>query len=285
MGDRNVHLVADILTAALPYIQRYQGKTIVIKYGGNAMLDDQLRSSFARDLVLMNLVGIKPIIVHGGGPQIGELLSRVGKESHFIDGMRVTDDETMNIVEMVLGGSVNKEIVSRLNSHGGKAIGLTGKDASLIKAEKLVTESSKDLGYVGKVTAINSEVLRFLSDKNYIPVIAPIGVGEDGTSYNINADLVASRVAEVMQAEKLIFLTNTIGLLDKGGTLLTGLNAKTVDEVIKNGTISGGMLPKISSALEAVAAGVNRVHIIDGRVDHALLLELFTDEGVGTLIE
>ena len=285
MGDRNVHLVADILTAALPYIQRYQGKTIVIKYGGNAMLDDQLRSSFARDLVLMNLVGIKPIIVHGGGPQIGELLSRVGKESHFIDGMRVTDDETMNIVEMVLGGSVNKEIVSRLNSHGGKAIGLTGKDASLIKAEKLVTESSKDLGYVGKVTAINSEVLRFLSDKNYIPVIAPIGVGKDGTSYNINADLVASRVAEVMQAEKLIFLTNTIGLLDKGGTLLTGLNAKSVDELIKNGTISGGMLPKISSALEAVAAGVNRVHIIDGRVDHALLLELFTDEGVGTLIE
>ena len=285
MGDRNVHLVADILTAALPYIQRYQGKTIVIKYGGNAMLDDQLRSSFARDLVLMNLVGIKPIIVHGGGPQIGELLSRVGKESHFIDGMRVTDVETMNIVEMVLGGSVNKEIVSRLNSHGGKAIGLTGKDASLIKAEKLVTESSKDLGYVGKVTAINSEVLRFLSDKNYIPVIAPIGVGEDGTSYNINADLVASRVAEVMQAEKLIFLTNTIGLLDKGGTLLTGLNAKSVDELIKNGTISGGMLPKISSALEAVAAGVNRVHIIDGRVDHALLLELFTDEGVGTLIE
>jgi acetylglutamate kinase len=285
MGDRNVHLVADILTAALPYIQRYQGKTIVIKYGGNAMLDDQLKSSFARDLVLMNLVGIKPIIVHGGGPQIGELLSRVGKESRFIDGMRVTDDETMDIVEMVLGGSVNKEIVSRLNSHGGKAIGLTGKDASLIKAEKLVTESNKDLGHVGKVTAINSEVLRFLSDKNYIPVIAPIGVGEDGTSYNINADLVASRVAEVMQAEKLIFLTNTIGLLDKDGMLLTGLNAGFVDELIKDGTISGGMLPKISSALEAVAAGVNRVHIIDGRVDHALLLELFTDEGVGTLIE
>ena len=285
MGDRNVHLVADILTAALPYIQRYQGKTIVIKYGGNAMLDDQLKSSFARDLVLMNLVGIKPIIVHGGGPQIGELLSRVGKESRFIDGMRVTDDETMDIVEMVLGGSVNKEIVSRLNSHGGKAIGLTGKDASLIKAEKLVTESNEDLGRVGKVTAINSEVLRFLSDKNYIPVIAPIGVGEDGTSYNINADLVASRVAEVMQAEKLIFLTNTIGLLDKDGMLLTGLNAGFVDELIKDGTISGGMLPKISSALEAVAAGVNRVHIIDGRVDHALLLELFTDEGVGTLIE
>ena len=285
MGDRNVHLVADILTAALPYIQRYQGKTIVIKYGGNAMLDDQLKSSFARDLVLMNLVGIKPIIVHGGGPQIGELLSRVGKESHFIDGMRVTDDETMDIVEMVLGGSVNKEIVSRLNSHGGKAMGLTGKDASLIKAEKLVTESNKDLGHVGKVTAIKSEVLRFLSDKNYIPVIAPIGVGEDGTSYNINADLVASRVAEVMQAEKLIFLTNTIGLLDKDGMLLTGLNAGFVDELIKDGTISGGMLPKISSALEAVAAGVNRVHIIDGRVDHALLLELFTDEGVGTLIE
>ena len=285
MGDRNVHLVADILTAALPYIQRYQGKTIVIKYGGNAMLDDQLKSSFARDLVLMNLVGIKPIIVHGGGPQIGELLSRVGKESRFIDGMRVTDDETMDIVEMVLGGSVNKEIVSRLNTHGGKAIGLTGKDASLIKAEKLVTESNEDLGRVGKVTAINSEVLRFLSDKNYIPVIAPIGVGEDGTSYNINADLVASRVAEVMQAEKLIFLTNTIGLLDKDGMLLTGLNAGFVDELIKDGTISGGMLPKISSALEAVAAGVNRVHIIDGRVDHALLLELFTDEGVGTLIE
>jgi acetylglutamate kinase len=285
MTDKNIHLVADVLTAALPYIQRYQGKTIVIKYGGNAMLDDKLKSSFARDLVLMNLVGIKPIIVHGGGPQIGDLLHRVGKESHFIDGMRVTDEETMDIVEMVLGGSVNKEIVSRLNSHGGKAIGLTGKDASLIKAEKLITASDKDLGRVGIVTTINSEVLRFLSDDNYIPVIAPIGVAEDGMSYNINADLVASRVAEVMRAEKLIFLTNTIGLLDKNGTLLTGLNASRVAALIKDGTISGGMLPKISSALEAVAAGVHRVHIIDGRVDHALLLELFTDEGVGTLIE
>ena len=285
MTDRNVHVVADILIAALPYIQRYQGKTIVIKYGGNAMLEGQLKSSFARDLVLMHLVGIKPIIVHGGGPQIGELLHRVGKESHFIDGMRVTDDETMAIVEMVLGGSVNKEIVSRLNSHGGKAIGLTGKDASLIQAEKLIIGGTEDLGHVGKVTAINSEALRFLSNGNYIPVIAPVGVDDDGTSYNINADVVASRVAEVMQAEKLIFLTNTIGLLDKDGVLLTDLNARRVGELIKDGTISGGMLPKISSALEAVAAGVNRVHIIDGRVNHALLLELFTDEGVGTLIE
>jgi len=289
MSDKNKSLTADVLTAALPYIQRYQGQTIVIKYGGNAMLDDKLKSSFARDIVLMSLVGIKPIVVHGGGPQIAEQLELLGKESVFVEGMRVTDSDTMSAVEMVLGGSVNKEIVQRLNVHGGRAVGLTGKDASLIQAEKLIlnveTDPSLDLGHVGMVKAVNDEILRLLSKSGYIPVIAPIGFDKSGNSYNINADVVAGKIAEVLGAEKLIYLTNTPGLLDSSKNLLTGLNANQVKELIDTGVVHSGMLPKINSALEAVAGGVNRAHIIDGRVDHAVLLELFTDDGVGTLIE
>jgi len=289
MNDKNKSLTADVLTAALPYIQRYQGQTIVIKYGGNAMLDDKLKSSFARDIVLMSLVGIKPIVVHGGGPQIAEQLELLGKESVFVEGMRVTDSDTMSAVEMVLGGSVNKEIVQRLNVHGGRAVGLTGKDASLIQAEKLIltveTDPSLDLGHVGMVKAVNDEILRLLSKSGYIPVIAPIGFDKSGNSYNINADVVAGKIAEVLGAEKLIYLTNTPGLLDSSKNLLTGLNANQVKELIDTGVVHSGMLPKINSALEAVAGGVNRAHIIDGRVDHAVLLELFTDDGVGTLIE
>ena len=289
MTDNNKLLTADVLTAALPYIQRYQGQTIVIKYGGNAMLDENLKSSFARDVVLMSLVGIKPIVVHGGGPQIAELLSRLGKDSVFVDGMRVTDSETMSVVEMVLGGSVNKQIVDCLNVNGGRAIGLTGKDASLIQAEKLIldkdSDASMDLGHVGQVTAINDEILRFLSKSGYIPVIAPIGTDKSGFSYNINADIVAGKVAEVTGAVKLIYLTNTPGLLDENKKLLTGLNASQVHGLINAGVVHSGMLPKISSALQAVEGGVKRAHIIDGRVDHAVLLELFTDDGVGTLIE
>ncbi len=289
MNDKNKSLTADVLTAALPYIQRYQGQTIVIKYGGNAMLDDKLKSSFARDIVLMSLVGIKPIVVHGGGPQIAEQLELLGKESVFVEGMRVTDSDTMSAVEMVLGGSVNKEIVQRLNVHGGRAVGLTGKDASLIQSEKLIlnveTDPSLDLGHVGMVKAVNDEILRLLSKSGYIPVIAPIGFDKSGNSYNINADVVAGKIAEVLGAEKLIYLTNTPGLLDSSKNLLTGLNANQVKELIDTGVVHSGMLPKINSALEAVAGGVNRAHIIDGRVDHAVLLELFTDDGVGTLIE
>ena len=289
MNDKNKSLTADVLTAALPYIQRYQGQTIVIKYGGNAMLDDKLKSSFARDIVLMSLVGIKPIVVHGGGPQIAEQLELLGKESVFVEGMRVTDSDTMSAVEMVLGGAVNKEIVQRLNGHGGRAVGLTGKDASLIESEKLILDAeadpSVDLGHVGKVIAVNDEILRLLSKSGYIPVIAPIGFDNSGNSYNINADAVAGKIAEVLSAEKLIYLTNTPGLLDSSKNLLTGLNAVQVKELINTGVVHSGMLPKINSALEAVAGGVNRAHIIDGRVDHAVLLELFTDDGVGTLIE
>ncbi len=289
MNDKNKSLTADVLTAALPYIQRYQGQTIVIKYGGNAMLDDKLKSSFARDIVLMSLVGIKPIVVHGGGPQIAEQLELLGKESVFVEGMRVTDSDTMSAVEMVLGGAVNKEIVQRLNGHGGRAVGLTGKDASLIQSEKLILDAeadpSIDLGHVGKVIAVNDEILRLLSKSGYIPVIAPIGFDNSGNSYNINADAVAGKIAEVLSAEKLIYLTNTPGLLDSSKNLLTGLNAGQVKELINTGVVHSGMLPKINSALEAVAGGVNRAHIIDGRVDHAVLLELFTDDGVGTLIE
>ena len=289
MNDKNKSLTAAVLTAALPYIQRYQGQTIVIKYGGNAMLDDKLKSSFARDIVLMSLVGIKPIVVHGGGPQIAEQLELLGKESVFVEGMRVTDSDTMSAVEMVLGGAVNKEIVQRLNVHGGRAVGLTGKDASLIQSEKLILDAeadpSVDLGHVGKVIAVNDEILRLLSKSGYIPVIAPIGFDNSGNSYNINADVVAGKIAEVLSAEKLIYLTNTPGLLDSSKNLLTGLNAVQVKELINTGVVHSGMLPKINSALEAVAGGVNRAHIIDGRVDHAVLLELFTDDGVGTLIE
>jgi acetylglutamate kinase len=287
------HNVAHVLTEALPYIKRFRRKTVVIKYGGNAMTDDDLKDGFARDVVLMKLVGINPVVVHGGGPQIGNLLDRLGKESEFIQGMRVTDRETMDVVEMVLGGLVNKEIVNLLNRHGGRAVGLTGKDGDLIHARKMVVKRDDpgldvpeiiDIGHVGEVESIDVSVVDMLVKGNFIPVIAPIGVGSDGRSYNINADLVAGKVAEVLQAEKLILLTNTAGLLDKEGNLLTGLSTERVDELVADGTIHGGMLPKIRCALDAVKAGVNSSHIIDGRVKHAVLLELFTDEGIGTLI-
>ena len=274
--------IARVLTEALPYIRRFGGKTIVIKYGGNAMEDESLKSSFARDVVLMKLVGLNPVIVHGGGPQIDELLARLGKGREFVDGMRVTDAETMKVVEMVLGGAVNKEIVALINQHGGRAIGVTGKDDGLIRARKL--GGRKDLGFVGEVAAVRPEAIRHLEDGGFIPVIAPIGIDDDGQSYNINADLVAGKVATVLKAEKLILLTNTAGVLDAAGKVLTGMTYQQVDELIANGTISGGMLPKISTALDAVKSGVKSAHIIDGRVQHAVLLELFTDEGVGTLI-
>ena len=280
--------VAQVLTAALPYIQRYQGKTIVVKYGGNAMTEQRLKASFARDVVLMKLVGIQPIIVHGGGPQIGDMLKRIGKESKFIDGMRVTDAETMDVVEMVLGGLVNKEIVNLINHSGGRAVGLTGKDGPLIIARQLGTGAGTpqhELGFVGEVSAINRSVLDFFAAGAFIPIIAPIGVGTDGSSFNINADLVAGKIASVMQAEKLMLLTNTAGVLGADGQLMNNIDATTIRRLIDNGTISGGMLPKVQTALDAVDAGVRRAHIVDGRVDHAVLLELFTDEGVGTLIE
>ncbi len=285
--------IAKVLTEALPYIQRFSGKTLVIKYGGNAMVDEDLKNSFARDVVLMKAVGINPIIVHGGGPQIGQLLDRIGKESRFVAGMRVTDTETMDMVEMVLGGQVNKSIVSLINNHGGRAVGLTGKDGGMIRAEKLhispddpAVDVSEviDLGHVGNIKSIDTSVVDMLVNSDFIPVIAPIGVGENGQSYNINADLVAGKLAEVLKAEKLILLTNTAGLLDKNGELLTGLDAGQVNKLIEEGVIYGGMLPKISCALAAVNSGVSSAHIIDGRVQHAALLEIFTDEGVGTLI-
>ncbi|WP_293647160.1 acetylglutamate kinase [Thiolapillus sp.] len=284
--------VARVLSEALPYIRRFRDKTVVIKYGGNAMVDAELKQSFARDVVLMKTVGINPVVVHGGGPQIGNLLERLGKESQFVSGMRVTDSETMDVVEMVLGGLVNKEIVNMINRHGGSAVGLTGKDGDLIRARKLTIAStddtggtnSIDIGHVGEVESIDVSVVDMLVHGNFIPVIAPIGVGEDGHSYNINADLVAGKVAEVLRAEKLILLTNTKGLLSKEGDLLTGLSTARVDELIADGTIHGGMLPKIRCALEAVRGGVVSSHIIDGRVKHAVMVELFTDEGIGTLI-
>ncbi len=280
--------VAHVLTAALPYIQRYQGKTIVVKYGGNAMTEQRLKLSFARDIVLMKLTGIHPIVVHGGGPQIGDMLKRIGKESKFIDGMRVTDAETMDVVEMVLGGLVNKDIVNLINASGGRAVGLTGKDGPLIIARQLGTAAGApklSLGFVGEVSGINRSVLDFFASGAFIPVIAPIGVGSDGASFNINADLVAGKIASVMQAEKLMLLTNTAGVLGESGELLNRIDAATTRRLIDNGTISGGMLPKVQTALDAVDAGVRRAHIVDGRVDHAVLLEIFTDEGVGTLIE
>jgi acetylglutamate kinase len=285
--------VARVLGEALPYIRRFRDKTVVVKYGGNAMVDEQLKSGFARDIVLMRLVGINPVVVHGGGPQIGQVLGKIGKESQFVDGMRVTDSETMDVVEMVLGGLVNKEIVNLVARHGGRAVGLTGKDGDLIRARKLRIERDSpeldapeiiDIGHVGEVASIDTSVVEMLLTGGFIPVIAPIGVGEDGHSYNINADLVAGRVAEVLGAEKLILLTNTTGLLDKQGRLLTGLTAHQVDDLIADGTIQGGMLPKIQCALSAVKSGVKAAHIIDGRVENAVLVELFTDEGIGTLI-
>jgi acetylglutamate kinase len=286
--------IARVLIEALPYIRRFNGKTVVIKYGGNAMSDENLKSSFARDVVLMKLVGMNPVVVHGGGPQIGKLLERIGKESKFVDGMRVTDSETMDVVEMVLGGLVNKEIVNLINTHGGNAIGLSGKDGQLIRARKLVFSRNKpeleapeiiDIGHVGEVESIDIAVVEMLIQGDFIPVIAPIGVGKDGQSYNINADLVAAKMAQVLAAEKLVMLTNTPGLLDASGEVLTGLGLAEVEKLIADGVIHGGMLPKINSALEAVQAGVGSVQIIDGRVEHSILLEVFTDRGIGTLIQ
>ncbi|MGB7289490.1 MAG: acetylglutamate kinase [Candidatus Macondimonas sp.] len=280
--------VARVLTEALPYIRRFAGKTVVIKYGGNAMVDETLKNGFARDIVLMKLVGINPVVVHGGGPQIGQLLARIGKESRFVEGMRVTDAETMDVVEMVLGGLVNKQIVELINRHGGRAVGLSGKDGGLIRARRMTLHRGEvgemDIGQVGEVERIEPGIVNLLDQADFIPVIAPIGVGEDGCSYNINADLVAGKVAEVIGAEKLMLLTNTPGVLDRDGRLLTGLSPAQVEALIADGTIYGGMLPKIACALSAVQNGVGASHIVDGRVEHAVLLELFTDEGVGTLI-
>ncbi len=293
LTPESAHNVAKVLAEALPYIQRFRDKTVVIKYGGNAMVDESLKRSFARDIVLMKTVGINPVVVHGGGPQIGNLLQRLGMESRFVGGMRVTDAETMDVVEMVLGGLVNKEIVNLINRHGGSAVGLTGKDGDLIRARKLQVKQTDpgldaseiiDLGHVGEVASIDASVVDMLVHGDFIPVIAPIGVGEEGRSYNINADLVAGKVAEVLDAEKLILLTDTKGLLSRDGELLTGLSTQRVDELIEDGTIHGGMLPKISCALEAVRSGVTSAHIIDGRVQHAVMVELFTDDGIGTLI-
>jgi len=280
--------VAEILIEALPYLQALDRKTVVIKFGGNAMVDEALKSSFARDIVLLKQVGVNPVIVHGGGPQIAKLLEQIGKKSRFIEGMRVTDDETMDVVEMVLGGQVNKQIVALINRHGGRAVGLTGKDGGLIGARKMKLGGSdseaNDLGQVGEVEAIDPSVVRMLDDDGFIPVIAPIGVGSDGSSYNINADLVAGELSKVLGAEKLLLLTNTQGVLDPEGQLLTGISAQQTERLIADGIIHGGMLPKVRCALDAVKAGVSTSQIIDGRVKHSVLLELLTDRGVGTLI-
>jgi len=296
MDTKSAQETARVLIEALPYIQRFSGTTVVIKYGGNAMENDELKNSFARDVVMMKQVGINPVIVHGGGPQIGDLLARLGKESTFVQGMRVTDQETMDVVQMVLGGLVNKDIVNLIQHNGGQAVGLTGKDGRLIRASKMVlknldaddpelnTSEIIDIGHVGEVRGIDTKVLDLLGGSDFIPVIAPIGVDDQGVSYNINADLVAGKVAEVLRAEKLILLTNVAGLKDKEGQVLTGLTAERVNALIKDGTIHGGMLPKIRCALEAVENGVRTSHIIDGRVAHAVLLEILTDKGVGTLI-
>ena len=285
--------VAQVLTEALPYIQRFAGRTIVVKYGGNAMTDEILKEGFARDIVLMQLVGMRPIVVHGGGPQIGDLLARLNIESKFIDGMRVTTEETMDVVEMVLGGLVNKDIVSLLNQAGGRAMGVTGKDGQFIRASRMTISRKSpelavpeiiDIGHVGQVESIDTRIITMLTDNNVIPVVAPIGVGSKGESYNINADLVAGKLAEVLKAEKLMLLTNTTGVLDQQGQVVTGLVAEEVHALIADGTISGGMLPKVNCALSAVNSGVNSAHIIDGRVPHSVLLEIFTDQGVGTQI-
>ena len=286
---QNARDKASTLAEALPYIRRFNDKTIVIKYGGNAMTEEHLKDCFARDVVLLKLVGMNPVVVHGGGPQINDLLARVGKQGEFIQGMRVTDRETMDIVEMVLGGQVNKEIVNLINQAGGRAVGLTGKDGGFIKAKKLFLQGDNDrqidIGQVGEVVSIDAELVSLLDTRDFIPVVAPIGVGENGEAYNINADLVAGKLAETLKAEKLILMTNTPGVLDKDGKLLTGLTPKQIDDLVADGTLSGGMLPKIGSALDAARSGVRNVHIIDGRVEHALLLEILTDHGVGTMIK
>lgn len=281
---------AEVLSEALPYIRRFHGKTVVVKYGGNAMTEEALQRSFAHDVVLLKLVGLNPVIVHGGGPQINQALKRIGKEGTFVQGMRITDAETMEVVEWVLGGQVQQDIVMMINEAGGKAVGLTGKDGCLIQATKKLLEDAEhpgewlDIGFVGDITRVEPGVVKALQDDQFIPVISSIGYGDDGTAYNINADLVAGKMAEVLGAEKLIMMTNTPGVLDKGGKLLRSLSARTIDELFKDGTISGGMLPKISSALDAARHGVNSVHVIDGRVPHSLLLEILTDQGVGTMI-
>ena len=294
MDKTNANNVAHVLSEALPYLQNLNNKTIVIKFGGNAMIDETLKNSFARDIVLLKQVGVNPVIVHGGGPQIGSLLEKIGKESEFINGMRVTDSETMDVVEMVLGGLVNKSIVSLINMNGGHAVGLTGKDGCLIRAKKMqITRTTPgleapeiiDLGHVGEITSIDPSLVITLDQGDFIPVIAPIGVGDDAMSYNINADLVAGKMASVLGAEKLLLLTNTAGILDKEGNILTGLNVEDVDKLKADGTIHGDMLPKVDCALDAVNTDVKTAHIIDGRVEHAVLLELLTDEGVGTLIK
>ncbi|MDA3877576.1 MAG: acetylglutamate kinase [Halothiobacillus sp.] len=286
-------VTADVLMEALPYIQRLFDKTVVIKYGGNAMIDEALQDAFARDIVLLKQVGLNPVVVHGGGPQINQVLEKLGKQGEFIQGMRVTDRETMDVVQMVLGGLVNKDIVALINRHGGRAVGLTGRDAGLVRARKLTLSRKTpemlepeiiDIGHVGEVASIDPSILNVLENKDFIPVIAPIGVGDDGEAYNINADVVASKIAQVLGAEKLLLLTNTAGVMDKEGKLLTGLSARDVEGLIADGTIYGGMLPKIEFALDAVRGGVKTVQIIDGRVPHAVLLELLTDRGVGTLI-
>ena len=282
---------ARVLHEALPYIQRFHGKTIVVKFGGNAMTDEALKAGFARDVVLLKLVGMNPVVVHGGGPQIEEMLARLGKKVEFVQGMRVTDRETMDVVEMVLGGQVNKEVVELINQAGGKAVGLTGQDGGFIRARKMLLPAKDkengriDLGQVGEIDSIDPQVISALEQGGFIPVVAPIGTGADGTTYNINADLVAGKLAEVLRAEKLVVLTNTPGVLDKEGKLLTGLTPKKIDELVTKGVISGGMIPKIGSALDAARNGVKSVHIIDGRVPHSLLLEVLTDQGVGTLIK
>jgi acetylglutamate kinase len=282
---------AGVLAEALPYIQRFHGKTIVIKYGGNAMTEETLKQGFARDVVLLKLVGMNPVVVHGGGPQIDDMLKRIGKQGEFIQGMRVTDAETMAVVEMVLGGQVNKDIVNLINQHGGKAVGLTGKDGAFIRAKKLLIPHKDnpddliDIGQVGQIVSIDPSLIALLDSGAFIPVIAPIGVGKDGETFNINADVVAGKIAEILKAEKLVLLTNTPGVLDKAGKLLTGMTPRDIDNMVADGTLSGGMLPKISSALDAARSGVKSVHIIDGRVEHALLLEILTDTGVGTLIK
>jgi len=282
-------LKARILGEALPYIQRFHGKTIVVKFGGNAMTDDALKAGFARDVALLKLVGMNPVVVHGGGSQIEQMLARLGKKGEFIQGMRVTDRETMDVVEMVLGGHVNKEVVELINQAGGKAVGLTGQDGVFIRAKKMVLVSKDnghvDLGQVGEIESIDPAIISTLEQGGFIPVVAPIGTGADGTTYNINSDLVAGKLAEILRAEKLVVLTNTPGVLDKNGKLLTGLTPRRIDDLVAKGVISGGMLPKIGSALDAARNGVKSVHIIDGRVPHALLLEVMTDQGVGTLIK
>ena len=293
MKQQTAKGIAHVLIESLPYIQKFKGKTVIIKFGGNAMIDEKLKTSFAKDIVLMKLVGINPIVVHGGGPQIGHLLERLNIETKFVNGMRVTNTETMDVVEMVLGGQVNKDIVNLINMVGGKAVGLTGKDGDFIRARKLEmkqfnieTQASEiiDIGHVGVVSSIDPSVVKMLSQSDFIPVIAPIGVGEQGRSYNINADLVAGKIAEVLKAEKLILLTNIPGILDKQENLLTGLTLEDIDNLIADGTISGGMIPKTRCGTDALKGGVHSVHIIDGRVEHAVLLELFTDQGVGTLL-